>query len=222
MTACPNHLPHQGDWPPSAVPALWGKIPEENWKDHDSYDPPHDKGKIFFFTTSDSSSYSRKGTTIRTMYNSQATTTITRIRPSRFLRKNKRRTGGTSMMSASSSSRCWLCLRSLLASSHITPDRRRPCSRPCPPGRRILRLSQARGEQKDRGRSRVTTSFSALPVAHLLKKERSPHMGCAGMGERRSRTNGRVPQPWSPLASHMGHCRGPREHSKVCFHSRRR
>ncbi|KAH9054271.1 hypothetical protein EDB87DRAFT_1702709 [Lactarius vividus] len=38
--------PHtsQGDWTPPVTPALWGKIPDEKWKDHEPYDPPHDKG----------------------------------------------------------------------------------------------------------------------------------------------------------------------------------
>jgi hypothetical protein len=37
--------PHrsQSDWTPPVTPALWGKIPEDQWKDHEPYDPPHDK-----------------------------------------------------------------------------------------------------------------------------------------------------------------------------------
>ncbi|KAI9509429.1 hypothetical protein F5148DRAFT_1298870 [Russula earlei] len=38
--------PHrsQGDWSPDRTPALWGRIPDSEWKDHEPYDPPHDKG----------------------------------------------------------------------------------------------------------------------------------------------------------------------------------
>ncbi|KAH8994056.1 hypothetical protein EDB92DRAFT_1852498 [Lactarius akahatsu] len=38
--------PHrsQSDWAPSVTPALWGKIPDDKWKDHEPYNPPHDKG----------------------------------------------------------------------------------------------------------------------------------------------------------------------------------
>ncbi|KAI0305667.1 hypothetical protein B0F90DRAFT_1924052 [Multifurca ochricompacta] len=38
--------PHtsQGDWAPPIVPALWGRIPDGEWKDHEPYNPPHDKG----------------------------------------------------------------------------------------------------------------------------------------------------------------------------------
>jgi hypothetical protein len=38
--------PHrsQSDWAPPVTPALWGKIPRDQWQDHESYDPPHGKG----------------------------------------------------------------------------------------------------------------------------------------------------------------------------------
>jgi len=38
--------PHrsQSDRTPPILPALWGKIPEEQWQDHEPYDPPHRKG----------------------------------------------------------------------------------------------------------------------------------------------------------------------------------
>jgi hypothetical protein len=38
--------PHrsQGDWTPPATPALWGRIPDNEWDNHAPYDPPHDKG----------------------------------------------------------------------------------------------------------------------------------------------------------------------------------
>jgi len=38
--------PHtsQGDWTPPACPALWGRIPDSEWKNHEPYNPPHDKG----------------------------------------------------------------------------------------------------------------------------------------------------------------------------------
>ncbi|KAI0298523.1 hypothetical protein BC826DRAFT_906993 [Russula brevipes] len=39
--------PHrsQSDWPPSGTPALWGRIPDDEWHKHEPYNPPHDKGK---------------------------------------------------------------------------------------------------------------------------------------------------------------------------------
>jgi len=38
--------PHtsQSDWTPPVVPALWGRIPEEQWQDHEPYCPPDGKG----------------------------------------------------------------------------------------------------------------------------------------------------------------------------------
>ncbi|KAH9998469.1 hypothetical protein BJV74DRAFT_824671 [Russula compacta] len=38
--------PHtsQGDWAPPIVPALWGRIPDDEWQNHEPYCPPHDKG----------------------------------------------------------------------------------------------------------------------------------------------------------------------------------
>ncbi|KAF8482951.1 hypothetical protein DFH94DRAFT_843948 [Russula ochroleuca] len=38
--------PHfsQGDWAPPIVPALWGRIPDDEWQKHEPYNPPHDKG----------------------------------------------------------------------------------------------------------------------------------------------------------------------------------
>ncbi|KAI0277393.1 carbohydrate-binding module family 12 protein [Russula aff. rugulosa BPL654] len=38
--------PHisQGDWTPPKTPALWGRIPDNEWDNHAPYDPPHDKG----------------------------------------------------------------------------------------------------------------------------------------------------------------------------------
>jgi len=39
--------PHrsQSDWTPPCTPALWGRIPEDQWKAHEPYDPPHGKGE---------------------------------------------------------------------------------------------------------------------------------------------------------------------------------
>jgi len=38
--------PHrsQGDWTPPVTPALWGRIPDDEWDNHAPYNPPHDKG----------------------------------------------------------------------------------------------------------------------------------------------------------------------------------
>jgi hypothetical protein len=38
--------PHrsQSDWTPPCTPALWGRIPKDQWEDHEPYDPPHGKG----------------------------------------------------------------------------------------------------------------------------------------------------------------------------------
>jgi hypothetical protein len=43
------HSATQGDWTPPVVPALWGRIPDGEWQNHEPYNPPHDKCKVFIF-----------------------------------------------------------------------------------------------------------------------------------------------------------------------------
>ena len=87
-------------------------------------------------------------------------------------------------MNASNSSRCGLCLGSLLA-SHIIPDRWRHCRRRCPPRRGISRLSQARGTQKIRRRGGISTSSSPSPVTYLsFTKRKMPSHGVCRAGQK--------------------------------------
>ncbi|KAI0266731.1 carbohydrate-binding module family 12 protein [Gloeopeniophorella convolvens] len=53
--------PHtsQGDWTPSVTPALWGRIPDDEWQHHDAYEPPHDKGDYHPETVQQPSDYTQ-------------------------------------------------------------------------------------------------------------------------------------------------------------------
>ena len=72
----------QRSWAPPGMPILWTRIPESEWHNHESYNPPHEKGIRSFISAVDqtSSFCLLKVTTTAKMYINQTTAVGIQIR----------------------------------------------------------------------------------------------------------------------------------------------